>query len=211
MNDATSPLARLVRARRMCRAFEREPIDPAVVDAICDLARRHPSAGNAQGLRMLVLEGDLCDEFWSLTLPSDRRATFRWRRLPDAPVLILFFADPAAYLERYGEPDKAGTGLGGRAEAWPTPYWTVDSSMGVMLALLAAEERGLGALFFALFNGEREVREHFGVPARLQTIGVMALGRPSSSEGPDAGPGRSADRPRRAFADVVHRGRWAGD
>ena len=195
----------------MCRAFESTPIDPAVVDEICELARRHPSAGNAQGLRLLVLEGDECAQFWALTLPGDRRATFRWQRLPDAPVLILFLADPAAYLERYAESDKARTGLGSRAEAWPTPYWTVDSSMGVMLALLAAEERGLGALFFALFNGEQAVREHFGVPGRLQTIGVMAIGHPASTEALDTGPGRSAGRPRRPLSDVVHRGRWTED
>lgn len=208
MNDAISPLARLVRARRMCRAFESTPIDRSVIDEICDLARRHPSAGNAQGLRMLVLVGEECSRFWSITLPGDRRTTFRWQRLPDAPVLILFFADPTAYLDRYAEPDKAPTGLGTRTEAWPTPYWTVDSSMGVMLALLAVEERGLGALFFALFNGEQAVREHFGVPAHLQAIGVMAIGHPSPAEGPEAGPGRSAGRARRPLSDVVHRGRW---
>jgi nitroreductase len=193
----------------MCRAFDTRPIEPGVVDEICDLARRHPSAGNSQGLRMLVLEGALCEEFWSLTLPMDRRASFRWRRLPDAPVLILFFADPEAYLGRYSEPDKASTGLGDDIERWPTPYWTVDSSMGVMLALLAAEERGLGALFFALFAGERDVRSRFGIPDRVQTLGVMALGHPAADPGPDLGPGRSSGRPRHPLDAVVHRGRWS--
>ena len=192
----------------MCRAFDPAPLDPSTIDEICDLARRHPSAGNAQGLRMLVLEGEQCRDFWSLTLPEERRASFRWQRLPDAPALILFFADPGAYVERYAEPDKARTGLGVDTADWPTPYWTVDSSMGVMIALLAAEERGLGALFFALFAGEPEVREHFGVPAHLQTLGVLALGHPARGEGAESGTGRSATRPRRPLTDIVHRGRW---
>ncbi|MEY2975847.1 MAG: hypothetical protein RIR49_2267 [Actinomycetota bacterium] len=195
----------------MCRAFDPQPIDPSVVDEICDLARRHPSAGNAQGLRMLVLEGDRCREFWSLTLPEERRATFRWQRLLDAPVLIILLADPSVYLARYAEPDKARSGLGDDLGSWPTPYWTVDSAMGVMLALLAAEERGLGALFFALFSGEDEVRRHFGVPGHLQTLGVLAIGHPAGGSNAETGTGRSASRPRRPLDEVVRRGRWTTD
>lgn len=83
--------------------------------------------------------------------------------------------------------------------------------MGVMLALLAAEERGLGALFFALFAGEREVRRHFGVPDRLQTLGVMALGFRAEGDGSDAGPGRSSARARHPLDAIVHRGRWPAE
>ena len=33
-----------VRGRRMVRAFTPDPVDPAVIDRLCDLARRAPSA-----------------------------------------------------------------------------------------------------------------------------------------------------------------------
>ena len=57
-------------------------------------------------------------------------------------------------MRRYAEPDKAATGLGRSAAAWPVPYWTVDAAFAVMTLLLAAEDAGLGALFFGVFQGE---------------------------------------------------------
>ena len=52
--------------------------------------------------------------FWDATLPDERRATFRWRHLLDAPVMAVALADPQAYVERYAEPDKEATGLARR-------------------------------------------------------------------------------------------------
>ena len=44
-----------VRRRRMVRAFTEDPVDPAVVDGLIDLARRAPAAGNTQGSAFVVL------------------------------------------------------------------------------------------------------------------------------------------------------------
>jgi nitroreductase len=76
--------------------------------------------------------------------------------------------------------------------------------MAVMTMLLAAEDAGLGALLFAVFHGEAEVRAELGVPDHLQLIGALALGWPQ----PGAAPGASAQRPRRTPDRVVHRGGW---
>lgn len=195
----------LVRRRRMCRSFLPSPLPPRAVDDIVDLATRAPSAGRAQGLRVVCLEGVARDIYWDLTLPEPRRATFRWQRLLKAPTLLLVFADPDAYVARYRESDKRHTGLGESTEQWVTPYWTVDVAMAVMVMLLAAEERGFGALFFALANGEGAVRQHFEVPARLQTIGVVALGYPDTSDADALGQGRSARRPRLGADQVMRR------
>jgi nitroreductase len=62
---------------------------------------------------------------------------------------------------------------------------------------------GLGALLFGLFAHEAAVLAAFGVPAGRRALGTVALGHPAPDE-----PGRSADRPRRPLADIVHRGRW---
>lgn len=201
--------AEVVRNRRMTRAFERTPISPDVVDDLVDLASRAPSAGKTQGWHLLVLDGDAVDRYWELALPAERRATFRWTHLLDAPVLALAFADPAAYVDRYAEPDKAASGLGAGADAWPTPYWTVDASMSVMTLLLAAEDRGLGALFFGVFQRADEIRHEYGVPDDLQLIGAIALGHPRRDDGEAAdGSGRSAGRRRRTPDEIIHRNRW---
>ena len=117
----------------MTRAFTRDPIDPAVVDDLVDLASRSPSAGKTQGWHVIVLEGpDQVARYWDITLPDERRDTFAWPGLLDAPVIALALADSTAYLERYSEPDKSWTGLGAGTDAWPAPYWTMDASMAVM-------------------------------------------------------------------------------
>ena len=129
-------------------------------------------------------------------------------------VIAIPLADPRAYVERYSEADKRASGLGAGTEAWPAPYWTVDTSMSVMTMLLAAEDVGLGALFFGIFRGERELRRALGIPPVMQILGAVALGFPAASDlagfddtGP-GGPGWSAGRKRRTPDEIVHRGSW---
>jgi nitroreductase len=190
----------------MTRAFRSDPLPDGVLDELVDLASRAPSAGKTQGWHLIVLEGDETATFWDRTLPPERRSTFRWQGLLDAPAILLPFADPQAYVDRYSEPDKARTGLGAGTDAWSAPYWTIDASMAVMTLLLGAEDAGLGALFFGVFRGEPELREALGVPSGLQLLGAIALGYRAA--GVDDGPGRSVARPRRTPDEIIHRARW---
>ena len=194
----------------MTRSFTDEPVDPAVLDHLVDLAARSPSAGKTQGWHLVVLEGAATMRYWDITLPDERRATFRWQGLLAAPVVALVFADPAAYLERYSEPDKARTGLGESTTAWSAPYWTIDASMAVMTLLLAAQDAGLGALFFGVFQRVDDVRGEFGVPDDVQLIGALALGHPrdDGDTGPGTDAGRSAQRTRRPPREIIHRNTW---
>jgi nitroreductase len=154
-----------------------------------------------------------------------RRGAFRWKRLLDAPVIAIPLADPRAYTERYSEADKKATGLGAGVDAWPAPYWTIDASMSVMTMLLAAEAVGLGALFFGVFKGERQLRRVLGIPSVMQVLGAVALGWPvineetgeisrggADSSGVDStsptGTGRSATHRRRTPDEIIHRGGW---
>ena len=193
----------------MTRDFSGRAVDQGLLDGLVDLATRAPSAGKTQGWHVVVLEGADTDRFWRHTLTPERRETFAWPGLLRAPVLMLPLADPDAYVARYGEPDKAATGLGAGVDAWPTPYWTVDTSMGVMTLLLAAEDAGLGALLFGVFRGEAALRAELGIPPSLQLLGAIALGWPATTGGGGTErSGLSAGRRRRPPAEVVHRGGW---
>ena len=188
----------------MVRAFEDRPVDPHVVDDLLDLARRAPSAGHTQPWAFVVLEGpEETRRLWDVTLPAERRGSFRWPGLLTAPVVVLPLVSPGAYVARYAEPDKAAAGLGASTDAWPVPYWWVDGGMAVENLLLAATDRGLGALFYGLFGHEAAVLRTFGVPEGWRALGAVALGWPAPDE-----PGRSAARPRPPLGDVVHRGGW---
>lgn len=188
----------------MVRAFTGDPVEPAVLDGILELANHAPSAGNSQGWHFVVLEGpDQTRRFWDVTLPPERREGFAYPTLLDAPVLVLPLADAGRYVARYGEPDKAATGLGESEAAWPVPYWVVDTSFATMTLLHAVVDAGLGALFFGIFRNEAELLAELGVPEGLRPIGAVAIGHPA-----DDRPGRSAARPRRPLSEVVHRGGW---
>ena len=199
-------VADAVRRRRMVRAFTDEPVAPELVDGLVDLMRRAPSAGNAQGIAVVALEGsEQTDRYWDITLPADRRAGFRWPGLLTAPVLIVVLMRPEAWVERYAEADKAGTGLGERRSDWPVPYWWVDAGMAVEHLLLGAVDAGLGACFFGLFVHEQAVLAELRVPPGWRAVGTVALGHPAPDE-----PGRSASRGRRSLDEILHRGGWGG-
>jgi len=90
-----------------------------------------------------------------------------------------------------------------------------------MTLLLAAHDLGLGALFFAVFSGEAELRKLLGVPQDLQLIGAVAMGWSrthdhsaasssvaSSSVDSSSAKGSSAKRMRRTPEQITHFGKW---
>jgi len=204
--------ADVVRGRRMTRAFSTRPVDSALISQIVDLASRAPSAGKTQGWHALIISSTDTAKFWDDTLAVEKRESFRWKQLLDAPVIALVFADPAAYVERYSEHDKAHTGLGASTEAWPTPYWTVDASFAAMTMLLAAEDAGLGALFFGVFHGEQQLRTRLCVPDAMELIGAIAIGWPDErvveNETLKTEKGLSASRARRSAEQIIHLNAW---
>lgn len=197
----------------MVRAFRPDALPRSELTALVDLASRSPSAGKTQGWKLVVLEGGATRTFWDATMSAETRAGFRWKFLFDAPVIMLSFADPHAYLARYGEPDKSRGRLGESLDAWPAPYWTIDASFATMTLLLAAQDAGLGALFFGVFQGEADLRDRLGIPEHLQLIGAVALGHeriPNTNESTDPafGAGASAQRRRATTEDILHFGHW---
>ncbi len=196
-----------IRRRAMVRSFSADPLDPSLVDRLVDAALRSPTAGNTAGTAWVVLEGaDLTAVYFDATTdPSWRAAHPDWSDgLRRAPVVLLAYASPEAYVARYSEPDKAGSGLGAGHEAWPVPYWYGDAAMGVMAVLLCAVDAGLGACILGAFRGQDPLAQRLGVPDPWRLYCAVALGRP------DGGGHRSAslERPRPPRTERVHRGRW---
>ena len=196
--------ADVVTSRHMVRSFSSRPIPPEVLTQVLDLACRVPAAGNTQGLDLVVLEGEETQLYWNTSLPEEKRATFPWPGLLNAPVLIIPVGSPSAYIERYSEPDKARTGLGTSEDAWVVPYWYVDTAFAAMIALLAAVDAGLGALFFGQFEHEPALKRALGIPEDRRPVGTIALGYAADEQRASL----SSQRPRRSLNEVVHRGGW---
>ena len=184
--------------RRMVRSYDPDrPVARETVNRLLELAIRAPSAGHTQGWRFLVLDDPAaCARFWTAT--SEDEAPDAWlERMQRAPVLVIFFSDRDAYLDRYAEPDKGWTD---RDEArWPVPYWHIDVGMAAMIFLLAVQEEGLAACFFGVpAQCWPQLFAAFNVPEALSPVGVVSLGYPA----PDV-KSPSLKRGRKRLADVA--------
>ena len=116
-------LREAIRRRAMVRSFSPEPLDPAVVERILLDVLRSPTAGNTGGTAWVVLEGPAQTALYfdATTDEAWRSASGRWAGFRRAPVILLAYASAERYVARYGEPDKADSGLGEGAERWPVP------------------------------------------------------------------------------------------
>lgn len=162
------------------------------------LALRAPTAGFSQGVRFVVLDTEEDRAaFWSVAASLSGRSEGgarpdKWLRgVSAAPVLVAVLADPARYAERYARADK--THPDSDTSAWPTPFWYVDAGMAAMSLLAAAEDAGLGALFFGVPKGAHDaVRELLGVqPESVRLVGMIALGHRRQPD-PDDTPGATS-------------------
>lgn len=187
----------------MVRSFHSQLVDELIINECVELASRAPSAGKSQGWNLLLLSGAETARYWDIALPSDRRESFGFANLLQAPHIALTLANPQAYLDRYSEADKQKSGLGESTTAWVAPYWTIDASFATMTFLLALHDQGVGALFFA-HTHETELRKQFNIPDHVEVLGAIAFGR----EQDETRQGRSSSRPRRHVSDIVHRSNW---
>lgn len=200
-------LAEAIRRRAMCRRFLPVPVEPPVVEGLLLGALRSPTAGNTGGTSWVVLTGpDQTSRYWQTTTDELWRA-----RHPDwadglmrAPVVLLAYTSPAAYVRRYGEADKSDRDLSQGPERWPVPYWYGDAAFGVMTVLLGAVEAGLGACLLGSFRGEAALAATLEVPSDWRLFGAVVLGRPDERSHRSSSLRRSGSAP----ADRIHHGRW---
>jgi nitroreductase len=191
----------------MVRSFSEEPVDPAAVDRLLDGALRAPTAGHTRGTAWVVLEGaHQTAAYWAATTdPSWRAEHTKWAEgLMRAPVVVLSYTSPDAYVARYAASDKAASGLGLDAAHWPVPYWYGDAAFAVMTVLLGAVEAGLGACLLGAFRGEQALAAALGVPGGWRLFGAVALGHPDGASHRSSSLDRSGPEP----ADRIHRGSW---
>jgi len=196
-----------IRRRAMVRSFSSEGVDRALLDRLLAAALRSPTAGNAGGTAWVVLEGtEETEVYWEATTDEAWRRRNRelYRGLRSAPVVLLAYCSPGAYLARYAEVDKSDSGLGAGPDAWPVPYWFGDAAFGVLTVLLGAVDAGLGACLLGNFREEEELGRELRVPADWRLFGAVILGHP---DGGDHRP-LSLDRAQPDRHERVHRGAW---
>ncbi len=168
-------LTEAIARRHMTRNFSGRPLGDGVLEELLSDALRAPSAGNSQGREFVVLDGpEQTDRYWRATTDEAWRTTSRrYPGLSRAPVVLLAYADPEAYRNRYAEPDKVRAD--GSSAEWVVPFWYVDTAFAVMNVLLGAADRGIGSAFLGNFRGEDRLAE---VTRRSPTPPVAGCGPP---------------------------------
>ncbi len=184
--------ARVVRKRRMIRAFKPVPVPEAKIRRILELAQHYPSAGFSQGVAFILV-----------TQPEKIRRLREMNRLRgDAPVLVVPCVSERLYHDRYHEPDKIrhdGTEID-----WPVPYWYFDAGCASLLVLLAAVDEGLSAYLAGAFRPDL-LRQELEIPENFVPVGVISIGYPDYERHI---PSPSLDRGRRSTGEVVHSQHW---
>jgi len=183
---------RVVRKRRMIRAFKPDPVPEKSLNRILDLAQHYPSAGFSQGVVFIVVKD--IEEVKKL-----RRLN---RLVGDAPLLIVPCVSEKLYHDRYHEPDKIQPD--GTEIEWPVPYWHFDGGCSTLLILLTAVDEGLVAYFAGAFRPDL-LKEELRIPEHFMPIGVVSIGYPDY---PRHVPSPSLRRGRRLMRDVIHYEHW---
>ncbi len=169
--------AELVRKRRTVRRFEDRPVDRAALEEIARLGQRTPSAGFAQGQRVLIVTDPEQRRLVAATCgePDYAEAGFgNW--ISECGAQFIPCVSEEIYHRRYQEADKLDDDDDEEIE-WPTPYWWVDIGKTSMVLMLAAHDAGLAAGF----AGPRDVPELkrvLGLPDEFHPIGVIPVGQP---------------------------------
>jgi nitroreductase len=168
----------VIQARRSVRAFSETPVRREELERVVATARLAPSAGDLQSYRIVVIE----DEVTKAALVA---AALGQAFVGEAPVVLVFFADPKRSESRYA---RRGASL----------FCVQDATIAACYAQLAATAQGLASCWVGAFD-ETAAAAALRAPPELRPVAIMPIGW--AAEEPD--------RPRRRPIDeLVRRGPW---
>ena len=145
----------VVESRRSVRAFKPQPIEPEKLEQLLEAVNRAPSAGNLQAYEVVRVEDKLNKE---KLVEACHHQDF----LSEAPLILVFCANPERNTAKYGE----------RGE---TLYALQDATIAAAYAQLAAHALGLASVWVGAFE-EGAVLEILRCPAEWIPVAVMPIG-----------------------------------
>ena len=165
----------VINTRHSIRTYQSTPIEPEKLEQILQAINRAPSAGNRQAYEVYLVED------------APRKAALVQAAggqefLAQAPVVLVFCANPALNRERY-------------AQRGETLYTIQDATIACTFAMLAATALGLSSVWVGAFN-EDAVHALIGEPAGQRPVAMLPIGYAAA---------QPRQRDRRPLDDVVHR------
>lgn len=148
-----------VRHRHSVRCYQSDmPVEKEKLHAILETACSAPSAGDLQAYRIIVVSN-----------PEKRRALASAAHdqgfISEAPVSLVFCADPERSAQKYGERGRA-------------LYALQDTTIAAAYAQLAVVAAGMGSTWVGYFD-EAKVRDALQLDNNLTPIAMLSLGYPA--------------------------------
>jgi nitroreductase len=148
-------LDRVIRKRRMVRAYRDMPLPDKIVDKLIANALRAPSAGHTQVQEFIIVRDPN-------TKRRLRHASVDQEQVENAPALIIVCANTSRSVQRYGQRGR-------------NFYSIIDGAFSSMLILLTAISEDIGASFVGAFEDDK-VSEILGLPDYVRPVGIIAIG-----------------------------------
>ncbi len=163
-----------ISARQSVRIYQATAVEHSKLEKILTAANAAPSAGNLQAYEIVVVRH-------AATRSALVAAAHGQTLLAQAPVVLVFFADPARSAARYAA----------RGERL---FCIQDATIAASHAQLAATDLGFGTCWVGAFDDKR-VAQALAAPAPLRPVCLLAIGY-------------AAERPsytsRRPLGNLVH-------
>jgi len=163
-----------ILSRRSIRKYTAQPVSDEVIQELLEAAMSAPSAGNEQPWHFIVItERQILNE-----IPKFHPYS---QMLRDAPVAILVCGDER--LQKY------------------EGYWVQDCSAATENILIAAQAKGLGAVWLGVYPVEDRVtglRKLVGIPEHVTPFALISIGYPAEQK----------PRSNRYDASRVRHNRW---
>lgn len=175
--DVVTDLSTLLRQRRSIRAFEDRPVDERELTAVLEAANAAPSAGNLQAYEVVLVEA-------AATRAALARAAHGQEFVAEAPVVLVFLADPGRSAAKYGQ-------------RGAVRYAHLDAGIACAFAHLRAADLGLASTWVGAFD-DGAVAYAVGAPPGLVPVALLPIGHPAERPPPTT---------RRRLEDLVHRER----
>jgi len=156
--------------RRSIRAYAAEPLDASKIDAILDAVRLAPSAGDVQAYRIALVESGEAKAALA-------EAAFGQSFLAQAPLVLVFFADPERSGAKYSQRGR-------------TLFALQDATIAAAYAQLSAAAIGLGSCWVGAFD-DAAVARVLAAPDELRPVAIIPIG--VAAEAPERPVRRSRD------------------
>jgi nitroreductase len=164
----------VIDTRRSMRKYTDEPIEEEKLQKILESANKAPSAGNLQGYEIYIVR--TIEQRKALV-----KAAWDQEFLAEAPVVLIFCANPERVVEKYQE---RGSDL----------YCIQDATIACVFSMLAAKALGLDTVWVGAFV-EESVRKAIQIPDNLRPVSILPIGYAGKEP---------RIRPRRELKDLVH-------